>query len=53
MKKLLGSQKFLSYLFLKQEINAKFKSMVLGRSPEKLKEDVKNKSNEPVVTEEK
>lgn len=53
MKKLLGSQKFLSYLFLKQEINAKFKSMVLGRTPEKFKEDVKNKSNEPVVTEEK
>ena len=53
MKKLLGSEKFLTYLFLKQEINTKFKSMVLGRSPEKLKENVKNKSNDPVVIEEK
>jgi hypothetical protein len=53
MKKLLGSEKFLSYLFLKQEINTKFKSMVLGRQPDKLKDNVKNKSNEPVVIEEK
>lgn len=53
MKKLLGNEKFLSYLFLKQEINAKFKSMVLGRHPEKHKDDEKSKSVEPVVVEEK
>ncbi len=53
MKKLLGAEKFLIYLFLKQEINAKFKSMVLGRPPEKRKDDDKIKSTEPVVVEEK
>ena len=30
MKKLMGPEKFLEYLFLKQELNSKFKSMVLG-----------------------
>lgn len=53
MKKLLGSQKFLSYLFLKQEINAKFKSIVLGRNAGKNIDQEKNKSTEPIVTEEK
>lgn len=56
MKKLLGNEKFLSYLFLKQEINTKFKSMVLGHRIEKIKDEAKAKSTEsqsPTITEEK
>jgi hypothetical protein len=53
MKKLLGPEKFLSYLFLKQEINTKFKSMVLGRPAEKQKDGEKSKATEPVVVEER
>jgi hypothetical protein len=56
MKKLLGSEKFLQYLFLKQELNTKFKSMVLGtRGTDKPVAD-KVKSGDvtaPVVIEEK
>ena len=56
MKKLLGPEKFLEYLFLKQELNSKFKSMVLGtRGADKPVAD-KIKSGDltaPVVIEEK
>lgn len=58
-KKLFGPEKFLEYLFLKQELNNKFKSMVLGTRAEKPATDTE-KSPEalvpvapPVVIEEK
>ncbi len=56
MKKLLGPEKFLEYLFLKQELNTKFKSMVLGVHGLDKPVVEKNKSGDltaPVVIEEK
>ncbi len=57
MKKLLGPEKFLEYLFLKQELNTKFKSMVLGTragSDKPVVDKVKSGDvTEPVVIEEK
>lgn len=35
MKSLLGDKKFLAYLAIKQDINLKLKSLVLGEEPEK------------------
>lgn len=56
MKKLLGNEKFIAYLFLKQEINTKVKTMVLGRRIEKIKDESKAKlteSQSPTIIEEK
>ena len=41
MKALLGDKKFLDYLAIKQDINLKLKSLVLGDEPGKAKQPVK------------
>jgi hypothetical protein len=53
MKKLLGPEKFLEYLFLKQELNTKFKSMVLGTRGANLTKEKSGDVTTPVVIEEK
>ena len=55
-KKILGAEKFLEYLFLKQELNSKFKSMILGGAlPATVVSGDKSKNldTKPVVIEEK